>query len=159
MSDLDLHFLSMSHKKDARLIIWVKPWTFVVIIENWAVTWDFQQCGMCDQQKLRPAWAYAQSDQSLCSSLEYSRGVQLLTEQNLELLSLKEVCIGSSESTLVKVPHCWKSHVTAQICFLPILTCLVPLLAFQNWTTSPEQWSNPVPVPCRPYQGDLSQLS
>ena len=29
-------------------------------------TWDFQQCGMCDQQKLRPACAYAQSDQSLC---------------------------------------------------------------------------------------------
>ena len=31
-----------------------------------AVTWDFQQCGMCDQQRLRPACAYAQSDQSLC---------------------------------------------------------------------------------------------
>ena len=26
----------------------------------------FQQCGMCDQQKLRPACAYAQSDQSIC---------------------------------------------------------------------------------------------
>ena len=32
----------------------------------WAATWDFQQCGMCDQQSLRPACAYAQSDQSLC---------------------------------------------------------------------------------------------
>ena len=33
----------------------------------WAVTWDFQHwCGMCDQQSLRPACAYAQSDQSLC---------------------------------------------------------------------------------------------
>ena len=32
----------------------------------WAVTWDFQQCGMCDQQSLRSACAYAQSDQSLC---------------------------------------------------------------------------------------------
>ena len=32
----------------------------------WATTWDFQQCGMCDQQRLRPACAYAQSDQSLC---------------------------------------------------------------------------------------------
>ena len=32
----------------------------------WASAWDFQQCGMCDQQRLRPAWAYAQSDQSLC---------------------------------------------------------------------------------------------
>ena len=27
---------------------------------------DFQQCGMCDQQSLRSASAYAQSDQSLC---------------------------------------------------------------------------------------------
>ena len=33
---------------------------------NWASTWDFQQCGMCDQQRLRPACAYTQSDQSLC---------------------------------------------------------------------------------------------
>ena len=32
----------------------------------WAVAWDFQQCGVCGQQRLRPACAYAQSDQSLC---------------------------------------------------------------------------------------------
>ena len=32
----------------------------------WAATWDFKRCGMCDQQRLRPACAYAQSDQSLC---------------------------------------------------------------------------------------------
>ena len=32
----------------------------------WAVTWDFQQCDMCDQQSLRSACAYTQSDQSLC---------------------------------------------------------------------------------------------
>ena len=32
----------------------------------WAATWDFKQCGMCDQQSLRSACAYAQSDQSLC---------------------------------------------------------------------------------------------
>ena len=43
--------------------------------------------------------------------------VTLLAEQYLEFLSLKGGCIGSSESTLVKMPHCWKSHVTAQICF------------------------------------------
>ena len=36
----------------------------------WATTWDFQQCGMCDKQRLIPACAYAQSDQSLCCSLE-----------------------------------------------------------------------------------------
>ena len=26
---------------------------------KWAATWDFQQCGMCDQQRLRPACAYS----------------------------------------------------------------------------------------------------
>ena len=81
----------------------------------WAVTWDFQQCDMCDQQRLRPACAYAQSDQSLCLSLEYSRSVKLLTEHHLQFLSLKGGCTGLSESTLVKIPHCWKSHVAAHL--------------------------------------------
>ena len=41
--------------------------------------------------------------------------VKLLTEHHLAFLSLKGGCTGSSESTLVKIPHCWKSHVGAQI--------------------------------------------
>ena len=41
--------------------------------------------------------------------------VKLLIEQNLEFLSLKGGCKGSSESRLVKMPHCWKSHATAHI--------------------------------------------
>ena len=41
--------------------------------------------------------------------------VKLLTEHHLEFLSLKEGCTGSSESTLVKMPHCWKSHAEAHI--------------------------------------------
>ena len=45
---------------------------------------------MCDQQRLRPACAYAQSDQSLCLWLAYSISVKLLTEHHLEFLSLKE---------------------------------------------------------------------
>ena len=64
---------------------------------------------------LRSACAYAQSDQNLCSSLEYSMSVKQLTEHLLEVLSLKGSCACSSESTLVKMPHCWKSHVTAQL--------------------------------------------
>ena len=39
----------------------------------------------------------------------------LLTEHRLEFLSLKGDCTGSSESKLAKIPHCWKSHVTAKI--------------------------------------------
>ena len=41
--------------------------------------------------------------------------VKLQTEHHLEFLSLKGGCTGSSESTLVKMPHCWKSHVAAII--------------------------------------------
>ena len=70
---------------------------------------------MCDQQRLRPACAYAQTDQSICKSLEYSMNIKLLTEHHLEFLRLKGGCAGSSESTLVKMTHCWKSHVTAQL--------------------------------------------
>ena len=64
---------------------------------------------------LRQACAYAQSDQSLCKSLEYSMNVQLLTKHHLESLSLNGGCAGSSEPTLVKMPRCWKSHATAHI--------------------------------------------
>ena len=41
--------------------------------------------------------------------------VKLLAEHHLEFLSLKGGCTGSSESIFVKMPHCWKSHVTAQL--------------------------------------------
>ena len=41
--------------------------------------------------------------------------VKLLTEHHLEFLSLKGGCTGSSESFNAKMPHCWKSHVAAQI--------------------------------------------
>ena len=41
--------------------------------------------------------------------------VKLLTEHHLEFLSLKGGFTGLSESILVKMPHCWKSHVAAQM--------------------------------------------
>ena len=41
--------------------------------------------------------------------------VQLLTEQCLEIVSLIGGCTGLSEATLVKMPHCWKSRVTAHM--------------------------------------------
>ena len=41
--------------------------------------------------------------------------VKLLTEHHLEFLSLKGGCRGSSESTCVKMPLCWKSHVAAHL--------------------------------------------
>ena len=40
--------------------------------------------------------------------------VKLLSEHHLRCLSLKGGCTGSSESTHVKMSHCWKSHAAAQ---------------------------------------------
>ena len=45
--------------------------------------------------------------------------VKLLTEHHLEFLSVKGGCRGSSESTLVKMLHCWKSQVTAHLLSTP----------------------------------------
>ena len=73
---------------------------------------------MCNQQSLRSACAYAQSDQSLYLSLANCMDVKLLTEYHLDFLSLKVGCTDSSESTLVKMPHCWKSHVADQMWLL-----------------------------------------
>ena len=51
-----------------------------------------------------------------------SRGVMGLLQlmivvfpDHTHLLFLIGGCTGSSESTLVKMPHCWKSHVAAQM--------------------------------------------
>ena len=41
--------------------------------------------------------------------------VKLLTEHHLKFLSIKGGCAGSSESTYVKMPNCWKSHALAQL--------------------------------------------
>ena len=41
--------------------------------------------------------------------------VKLLNEHNMEFLSLTGDCRDSSESTLVKMSHCWKTNVTAQL--------------------------------------------
>ena len=53
--------------------------------------------------------------------------VKLLTGNHLEFLSLKGGCRGSSESTLVKMPHCWKSHVTAQMYSLSDLNIILDM--------------------------------
>ena len=54
--------------------------------------------------------------------------VKLLTEHHLEFLSLKGGCTGSSESTLVKMSNCWKSHAAAHI--LSLKQCISRSTAF-----------------------------
>ena len=49
--------------------------------------------------------------------------VKLHTGLSLEFLSLKGGYIGSSECTLVKIPHCRKSRVTAHILSVFLLSC------------------------------------
>ena len=66
---------------------------------------------MCDQQRLRPACAYAQSDQSLCLSLEYSLTVKLPTEHHLEAA---QACL----SLHMSKTHNVGNHVTAQLSYL-----------------------------------------
>ena len=41
--------------------------------------------------------------------------VSVQIEHHLDFLSLKEGCTRLSESTLVKIPHCWKPHAAAQL--------------------------------------------
>ena len=91
--------------------------------DKWASELDFKQGGMCDQQSLGSACAYAQSDQSLCLSLEYYTIVKLLTEHHLEFVSLNGGWRGSSESTHVKIPHlleitCIGSNVSTSLRFI-----------------------------------------
>ena len=54
---------------------------------------------------------------------------------HLEFLSLKGGYTGSAESTFIKMPHCWESHVVAHVMisliqmsdsgpFVPLVCCL-----------------------------------
>ena len=69
--------------------------------------------------------------------------VKLLTEHHLACLSLKGGCRGSSESTHVKMPHCWKSCATAHLSLrsLSIFECPfthVFLYVFSVFLVEPE---------------------
>ena len=55
---------------------------------------------------------------------------KLLTEHHLEFLSFKGCCTGSSESTHVKMPHCWKSRVTDHMVGVEAAVHPVPSLCY-----------------------------
>ena len=61
--------------------------------------------------------------------------IKLLTEHHLEFLSLKGGCTGSAESTFVKMPHCWKSHATAQMATRTTFSFSFYALKFSSGTT------------------------
>ena len=86
--------------------------------------------------------------------------VKLLTENHLEFLSLKGGCTGFSESTLFKMPHCWKSHVTAHYYLVCLFVCLCVCLFsisknsitavvgryFISYVKTSAQWSTILPA-------------
>ena len=60
---------------------------------------------------------------------------KLLSEHHLEFLNLIGGYTGSSESILIKMPHCWKSHVI-HIMYVKwnengILMCVSFILAYK----------------------------
>ena len=63
--------------------------------------------------------------------------VKLLTEHHLEFPSFKGGCTGQFESTHVKMPHCWKSRVTAKI-----KTLLISMATDEG----PDEWRSPTGV-------------
>ena len=82
---------------------------------------------------VRPAKAQIRRMCSLIrafASLLNNMSVKLLTEHNLKFLSLKGGCTGSSESTHVKMPHCWKSHGAAQLVTIYLSACNLLLYVF-----------------------------
>ena len=44
--------------------------------------------------------------------------IKLLTKYHVKFLSLRGGYTGSYECTLVNMPHCWKSHITAHLFML-----------------------------------------
>ena len=89
--------------------------------------------------------------------------IKLLTKQHLEFLSLKGSCTRSSEPTPVKMPHCWKSHVTAQLIKVMCVIVLLIILSIQRRITLMLRslrlcacWdsSNSYTMGCPPVRGD-----
>ena len=74
--------------------------------------------------------------------------VKLLAAHHLEFLSLKGGCRGLSESTHVKMPHCWKSHALAQyfLYFREEILTIVALLSVDSVLFTPQSKVSSVEV-------------
>ena len=69
---------------------------------------------LCASSKGSDQPAHMRSLIRVFAALLYYMSVKLLTEHHLEYHRFKGGCTGSPESTIVKIPHCWKSHIAAQ---------------------------------------------
>ena len=70
---------------------------------------------LCAQQRLRSAWASAESDQSLHCPHEETLGPKLPVEHTARTLIRLGRCPGWSESLLGAHSFCWFCHVAAQM--------------------------------------------
>ena len=68
--------------------------------------------------------------------------IKLLAEYHMEILSLKGGCRGSSESTHVKMPHCWKSHATAKKITSILYSVFTPVTTTTQSNMHPEMNAN-----------------
>ena len=62
--------------------------------------------------------------------------VKLMTEHHLEFLSLTGGCIGLSESTIIKMTNCCKSHVVAHVSYLSMTSGIITIFVLQRLKTT-----------------------
>ena len=67
-----------------------------------------------------PTMWYVRPAKAQTSLLEYSISVELPNDHHLEYLSLNVAYTGSSDSILVKMSHCRKSHFMAHMVSMPL---------------------------------------
>ena len=96
LTSFDLFVLISLFRLDNLWLDWRDIWICI----NCAVSWQNQQNDLCAERRLRSAWAYAQSDQSLRCPHEDTLGKQLPIERTAMTLIRQGGCPGWSESSL-----------------------------------------------------------
>ena len=81
------------------------------------MTRDFQQCGMCDQQSLRSACAYAQSDQSLVEPQNFTFRKFYTVKNRYKFLRARE--------KLVPVRHIFHTNISHFVKFAHVVKLYV----------------------------------
>ena len=128
----------MSHDMRFPTIWYVRPakaHTSLRICAVWSepllVAWIYFNCQATDCTSIRVSklksrlhsliWVYTCKNATL---------LEIMTVLQLEFLNLKVGFTVSSESTLVKMPHCWKSHIAAHVHLL----VAYPITFTVSWT-------------------------
>ena len=120
LSHQSLHCLPIClHLFDTLLYVKTTLLQFFGQLQKWATSWQNQQNDMCAQQRLRSAWASAQSDQSLPCALSGELRTQGFFMWTAKTLIRLGGCPGWSESLLGAQSFRWFCHEAAQIICVP----------------------------------------